>query len=1029
MTNEELKAALSQRQREVVDVNIGQMSLRPTVQEGGQYGVQVKTTPKENSFTQISKALNQFPQIAGQYANIQRAAGAREIESLDPKELEERAFNGDQGARETIFNRFKSEGINEALFNARYETAIFPGLAAQEQVYKDMAPDDVEKLFQDEAGNPLESEDVIEKLRVEYGKKIPDDVKDNPNQKVFYNKLLRQLTGVATKSHALLEQKRQKFLDDSVRGAIGTSADSFSMPQVEVSADTNVEVTDDAGVQLASVGRSLLPGLPKDDAQPSVVRNKISIYSPQKGGNLKKMEGGYKSSVAGADGKSIVRTLEDFRKDQENTVVTVAGNPEFYGRRYVVESMTYQRPDGKQFTLKNVPVMVHDTGDRFKTAPEGRFDIPVERDTDDTTMEINEGLLKDISFIRDKGSESGKPVKVKRTAKAQIEQRKQEVAFKQEDGVDSIISAMEQSLQIANTTPGSSLTNKTNRTSVEGAFTDKLQDMILNNEHVTVSEFIDRARGVGPNGEDVTPKLFNGEPLSSSMLSALERGVRAQESYLKSDSSLEKTKEDKASLKRAFRALRVITAYSAQEDPETTKEKMVKAALAYDQESLDNGHSQESLKEYQEAYALASRKLQSFGGSQWNGVFTTPGFTAKLVESNDPGRQYVRASLSESELMRAADVAGVDLSVLRDTPDDYDTWSGGRKEKWDDLTNGITLKAQSVALPLALEELAGYYQDAGERDPEVLISVRDQDETGKPLLNDDGTPKMTRSNSLFQTLLRKETNKALLGLIKDTKEQKRLIEAANRIKGRKAAAAKDPLERRVESRKLEEELGRTDFLDKEGRATRQYGKRDDNFSGNDGNFIDRWVLTAENSDALALMGTQTETDTLASALENVTGRVNKAYLRSAAVKAAENNNKPLKQKELILRLKKQIKYTGVPMSTHEEGMLVKGTYQSPFIPSYGTGKGVGIGYGVTRYASRMEIDLNKDDLYSDPATAKTHVYSFYATREAGFKETANVRLRKLYNIYFNGQESTYPVESFIADQTALGKQLQIISSK
>ena len=588
---------------------------------------------------------------------------------------------------------------------------------------------------------------------------------------------------------------------------------------------------------------------------------------------------------------------------------------------------------------------------------------------------------------------------------------------------------MEQSLQIADTTPGSSLTNKTNRTSVEGAFTDKLQDMILNNEHVTVNEFIDRARGVGPNGEDVTPRLFNGEPISSSMLSSLERGVRAQESYLKRDSSLERTKDDKASLKSAFRDLRKITVGSAKEDPETTKEKMTQAALAYEKESLENGYSQESLKEYQSAYELASRKLQDFGGSQWDGRFTTPDFMDKLFKRNDPERQFARTLLSESELLRAAEVAGVDLSVLRDDLDDYETWSGPRKKRWADLTNGITVRAQSIALPRALEALAGKYQDDGEQDPNVLISVQDQDETGKLLLNDDGTPKMTKSNSLFQTLLRKETNKALLGLINDTKEQQRLISEANRIKGRKAAAAKDPLERRVESRKLEEELGRTDFLDKEGRATRQYGDRDDNFSGNDGTFIDRWVLTAENSDALALMGAQTETDTLASALENVTGRVNKAYLRSAAVKAAENNNNPLKQKEVILRLNKQIKYTGVPMSTHEEGMLVKGTYQSPFTPSYGTGKGVGIGYGVTRYASSMEIDLNKDDLYSDPATAKTHVYSFYATREAGFKETENVRLRKLYNIYFNGQESTYPVESFIADQTALGKQLQIISSK
>ena len=117
------------------------------------------------------------------------------------------------------------------------------------------------------------------------------------------------------------------------------------------------------------------------------------------------------------------------------------------------------------------------------------------------------------------------------------------------------------------------------------------------------------------------------------------------------------------------------------------------------------------------------------------------------------------------------------------------------------------------------------------------------------------------------------------------------------------------------------------------------------------------------------------------------------------------------------------------MTTHEEGMLVKGTYQSPFLQSYGTGRGTGIGYGVTKYASSTEIDINKNDLYSDPSTAKTHVYSFYATREAGFKDSKYERLTKLYNIYFQGQEDTYSKETFIADQTALGKHLQIISAK
>lgn len=294
MTNEELRQALTQQLREQVDFNIGQVSLRPTAQPGGQYGVQVRATPKENSYTELSKALNQFPQLAGQYANIQRAAGQREIEGLSPEELEKQAINGDHAARETIFNRFKSEGINEALFKARYETVIFPGLAAKEQEFKDLSPEQVEKLFHDANGNPLKSEDIIENLRVQFSSVIPEDVRTNPNQKVMYNKLLRQLNGVATKSYAVLEEKRQKFLDDSILSGISKSANTFRMPIPLPTSEDNLEITNNAGVKAVTSGDTVLPRKAKDDTQPQVVRNKISVYSPQQKGERKKMEGGYK---------------------------------------------------------------------------------------------------------------------------------------------------------------------------------------------------------------------------------------------------------------------------------------------------------------------------------------------------------------------------------------------------------------------------------------------------------------------------------------------------------------------------------------------------------------------------------------------------------------------------------------------------------------------------------------------------------------------------------------------------------------
>lgn len=1001
MTNEELKAAMAQQRREQVDVNIGQVSLRPTAQPGGQYGVQVQSTPKENSYTQIAKALNQFPQLAGQYANIQKAAGQREIEALSPEELEERAKNGDQKARETLFNRFKLEGINEALFNARYETVIFPGLAAKEQMFKDMRPEEVEALFQDENGNPLESQDVIENLRLQYSAVIPEDVKTNPNQKVMYNKLLRQLNGVATKSYAVLEQKRQKFLDDGVYRSINQSANNFNLALPTRGDEDNVEVTDDAGVAVVTQGANMLPAMPRDEADtPPVVRSKISVYSPQQKGPRKKMEGGYKSSIPGADGKSIVRTLEDFRNDPENTVVTVAGNPEFYGRRYVVESMTYQTAAGKTYTLNNVPVMVHDTGGRFKTTPEGRFDIPVERDTDNKSMNINQGLLEGISFIRDKGSESGTPVKVKRTAAELTKQRAEDIGTKQEFLVKDMFNAMNTSLNeaMAKATKGSSLTDMQLRSSVEGAFQDKLNEMILNDQHVQVQSFIDRAQGKGPNGESIPPMLVGGERVSPQMITNLQRAVWAQENRLATTDPERSEVEEKA-LKDSGTRLSRIAAASPDISLEDTNKAIAKDAQEFEAEALEKGWSQDTKNEYYKQVAQLKDRLSLLGaGTRWNGLYLTPDFLASLDQERDDRGRFKEQLQTQSELLRVAQTEGIDLSDLQISNEDYNYLSKPKQIQWDTITNGLTHKAMQAAAPEAIEELALLYQNAGERDFEKDILVPDQDEDGKEI---EG--QQVRAGVLYQKLLRKHMTKALTTLISDTKERKKLINEAARIKGPKAAVDVDPLERQVKARELEEELGQDDFLDEEGKSIRQSGLMDQRFRGNDGRFLDQWVKTASNPEALALMGGQTDRKKLDSDLENVSSRITKKYLQDAAQMMSEIVNSPSMRLRMTNRLETQLQYIGVPLEIHEEGMII-------------SSKG-------------FKIDLNRNDLYSNPETAKTHVYSFYATREAGYKDPENKKLRQLYNIYFKGQETSYSVEQFIADQTELGKQLKIISSK
>jgi len=106
------------------------------------------------------------------------------------------------------------------------------------------------------------------------------------------------------------------------------------------------------------------------------------------------MEGGYESSRPGPDGQAMVRTLEDFRTGQA-PFVTIAGNPGLYGREYTIPEVSYAVGD-RRHTLKNVPVVVHDTGGAFRDAPEGRFDVPVGRDLG--PRDTNQGL-SGVQFV------------------------------------------------------------------------------------------------------------------------------------------------------------------------------------------------------------------------------------------------------------------------------------------------------------------------------------------------------------------------------------------------------------------------------------------------------------------------------------------------------------------------------------------------------------------------------------------------------------------------------------------------------
>jgi hypothetical protein len=254
---------------------------------------------------------------------------------------------------------------------------------------------------------------------------------------------------------------------------------------------------------------------------------------------------------------------------------------------------------------------------------------------------------------------------------------------------------------------------------------------------------------------------------------------------------------------------------------------------------------------------------------------------------------------------------------------------------------------------------------------------------------------------------------ALTREVLNTTNLKKAIDDARRIKGPKVTAPEDPLDRQAAALELQKsEEGRDDFLDSKGEPTR----RDIGilFDESREDYLDRFVKTAVNPEALALMEAQTKRGKLDSSFDYLARTVDANYLFYTARKMSETS-KPTAKKLIRSRLLTQLKYTGIPLEIHKKGMVVEYRGQT----SSATGK-------FTRNV-RQQLDINVNDIYSQPKTAKTHVYNYQAIRDT--RDGNYGLLTELYNIHFKGKEESYPKKTFFADQEALGKQLKFNPSK
>jgi len=131
-----LKALKGRGGREQVNFDLGQMSLRPTIQRGGQYNVQVQQAPQTNPALELARALKGGSQLLGDFVDIQTKQGEIEANALTPQEVKNLVEQGDPNAKSFLDKLGKEKTFVETTYKRYYNSTVQPQLTALQEELK-----------------------------------------------------------------------------------------------------------------------------------------------------------------------------------------------------------------------------------------------------------------------------------------------------------------------------------------------------------------------------------------------------------------------------------------------------------------------------------------------------------------------------------------------------------------------------------------------------------------------------------------------------------------------------------------------------------------------------------------------------------------------------------------------------------------------------------------------------------------------------------------------------------------------------
>ena len=994
MTTEELQKAYTQQQREIVGNKLGQVALRPTISQGGQYNVAVQATPKENSFTQISKALSQFPQIAGQFKNIQQQAGVDKVQAMDPNEikaeLQRRAETGDEGAKGFIYDLFQKEAVDEEIYRQVLQLEVLPSMQSLESELANASPNLMNEI--------LSTEDPIADIESRYLNAVPEEVAEmvanSPHQKALHNEMLRRIPLLAGTSHAKLIENRGSFNDSTARAKnISLGGDPFAQTNGSEELPSDPDAFVDSYNVEGLAGDSILPQRdfttePKDPSLNPEERPVLPRAEPPKA----EFKSATVSSFPVKPG-SDDNTMEDYVKGIVD-FVTVMGNPSQQNKEIILDSVNFLDEKGESQTIENVPVVVKGGS---KTTANGVFSL------------ATDGKSQDIKGSKFVSSDSPKDPTV--TAKAIKLNPKEEVQLvaatlkkEREDFAENI--AYTDSLRVKGGIKdiGIGAMKKLDepqwRKIVQEESLTAIQANIQENLNVA-DTFLEGIR---------SGKLkLNGKPYSNEYIARLQRMVDLEEK--RQDST-----EDSLGEEVADEELKKISTILINEEQIPTDQRIEKLSerIRHAEKLYTTG--QIGKPERDEITAEADRSLQilqRYGDDTGVDFYVNSANTKPIMDALGQ-QQALRNYGNPDALVDEWKKLGRDVTDLTVTAgDDLD-----ERKKWNEILFRAHVDAADIANDKATKDVINEYKKAGKKDTvsfdvtrmvdgkEEVISIKDyykermqfhfSEAAGE--VADTTIEELKRRKSVLRGIVPESTLSNLAGVTSnDTPE----------------VARQKMLEM------LEEDKGDTDFLSKTGEIESR------GFMGNKQKFLERFNKTASDPDARKLLIQSNSLPKRQRAIEEIVKSATPKYYASQRDLVTTARNNKDYQKELALRAEiiQRSQYIGIPMELHRDDAKVRsGTSVRPIVPY--------VNIPMPKLSS-YALDLNPTGrdpkgealppLYSRKVTSKTYVYNYNAAREGA--EGNYKLLDELHTLYFPKDKDSLSLEDFRKNQIDLAREV------